>query len=43
MNGVEIMLKYYLRRIKWLWAHKDERNNRAKWRRMERQIEGRLA
>jgi len=32
-------LKYYLRCIKWLYQHRDEPNNLAKWRRMAREIE----
>lgn len=32
------MIKYYFRRVKWLWAHRAERNCRAKWKRMEREL-----
>ena len=31
-------LLYYWRVIRWMWRHKDEPNNRAKWRRMAREI-----
>lgn len=32
------MIKFYWLRVKWLWAHRDEPNNRAKWKRMEREL-----
>lgn len=31
-------LKYYRAAIKWLWVHRSEPNNRAKWRRMMREV-----
>lgn len=31
-------LEYYWHTMKWLWTHKDEPNNRAKWRRMMREV-----
>lgn len=31
-------LKYYWHAIKWLWQHREEPNNRAKWRRMAKEI-----
>lgn len=31
-------IKYYWKAIKWLWTHKEEPNNRAKWRRMMREV-----
>lgn len=31
-------IKYYWHAIKWLWLYKDEPNNRAKWRRMMREV-----
>lgn len=31
-------LKYYRSAIKWLWEHRAEPNNRAKWRRMMREV-----
>ena len=31
-------IKYYWHAIKWLWTHKEEPNNRAKWRRMMREV-----
>lgn len=31
-------LQYYWKAIKWLWHHKDEPNNRAKYRRMMREV-----
>ena len=31
-------LAYYWHVAKWMWAHKDEPNNRAKWRRMMREV-----
>lgn len=31
-------IKYYWACVKWLYAHKDEPNNRAKYRRMMREI-----
>lgn len=32
------MIKYYFRCIKWLWQHRSERNNRQKYRRMDREV-----
>ena len=32
------MLKYYMRCIKWVWQHRDERDCRQKWRRMSREV-----
>ena len=31
-------LKYYIRVIRWLVKHRAEKNNRQKWRRMEREM-----
>lgn len=31
-------LKYYYRVIRWLVKHRTEKNNRQKWRRMEREL-----
>jgi hypothetical protein len=31
-------LRYYWRVIRWLVQHRDERNCRQKWKRMEREI-----
>ena len=31
-------VKYYWQAIKWLWNHRAEPNNRAKWRRMMREV-----
>ena len=31
-------LKFYCRAIRWLWQHRNEPNNRAKWRRMMREV-----
>ena len=30
--------KYYITAIRWLWEHKQEPNNRQKWRRMMREV-----
>lgn len=32
------MLKYYFLVARWMWKHRNERNCRQKWRRMEREI-----
>ncbi len=32
------MLKWYIDRLRWLWNHRTDKNNRAKWRRMEREL-----
>lgn len=32
------MIKYYLRIIRWLWIHRDERQNRQKLRRMYKEV-----
>ena len=32
------LIKYYLKCIKWLWKHKNDRNCRQKFRRMDREI-----
>ena len=32
-------LIYYWRVLKWMWRHREEPNNRAKWRRMAREID----
>ncbi len=31
-------LLYYWRVMRWMWQHREEPNNRAKWRRMAREI-----
>lgn len=31
-------LKYYIKLIRWLVKHRTEKNNRQKWRRMEREL-----
>lgn len=31
-------LAYYWRVMRWMWVHRVEPNNRAKWRRMAREI-----
>lgn len=31
-------IKYYIKVIKWMWEHREEPPNRAKWRRMLREI-----
>ena len=31
-------LRFYRAAIKWLWQHRAEPNNRAKWRRMMREV-----
>ena len=31
-------IRYYWNIAKWMWAHKEEPNNRAKWRRMMREV-----
>ena len=33
-------LLYYWRVMRWMWAHRSEPNNRAKWRRMAKEIDG---
>lgn len=32
-------IKFYITCIKWLWNNRDCTNNRAKWRRMMREVE----
>lgn len=32
-------LSYYWRVMRWMWVHRAEPNNRAKWRRMSREID----
>jgi hypothetical protein len=32
-------IKYYWRAMMWMWAHREEPNNRAKLRRMLREID----
>jgi NADH:ubiquinone oxidoreductase subunit 2 (subunit N) len=32
-------LSYYWRVMRWMWAHRAEPNNRAKWRRMAKEID----
>jgi hypothetical protein len=31
-------LAYYWRVMRWMWRHREEPNNRAKWRRMAKEI-----
>lgn len=31
-------MRYYRSAIKWLWKHREEPNNRHKWRRMMREV-----
>lgn len=31
-------IRFYWLRLRWLWKHRDEVNNRAKWRRMEKEL-----
>lgn len=31
-------LKYYIRVIRWLYVHRDEKNNRQKQRRFEKEV-----
>ena len=31
-------IKYYWKAMKWMWLHRDEPNNRSKWRRMMREV-----
>lgn len=33
-------LSYCWRVMRWMWAHRAEPNNRAKWRRMAKEIDG---
>ena len=33
-------LSYYWRVMRWMWAHRVEPNNRAKWGRMAKEIDG---
>lgn len=39
MNELIKKLKYYRRAIRWLYRHRSEPNNRAKYRRMMREVE----
>lgn len=32
------MLRDYLRCIRWMWQHRDEKDCRQKWRRVERSV-----
>jgi hypothetical protein len=32
------LMKYWFKCIKWLWKHRNEADNRQKFRRMEREI-----
>lgn len=32
------MVKYYFRMFRWMWKHRDEYDNRQKWKRMEREL-----
>jgi len=32
------LIKYYFNCMKWLWKHKDERNCRQKFRRMDSEV-----
>lgn len=33
-------LKYYRRAVKWLWINRDCPDNRSKWRRFDREMNG---
>ncbi len=33
---------FYLRCARWIWKHKNERNNRQKFRRMDREISSQM-
>lgn len=37
-TGMKRKLRFYRAEIKWLWEHRAEPNNRAKWRRMMREV-----
>ena len=39
MKNVLKKLVYYWHVMRWMWKHREEPNNRAKWRRMSREID----
>ena len=38
--GIVKKLRFYRKAVKWLWKHRAEDNNRHKWRRMMREVQG---
>ena len=38
-TGVFSRIRFYVRRVRWLWNHRTEPNNRHKWRRMMREVQ----
>ncbi len=37
--GIVKKMRFYRKAIKWLWRHREEDNNRHKWRRMMREVQ----